>query len=283
MNTLLKRSLSGAVYAALLITSILCCKYSFLVFMLFAVAVMMHEFMRMTMQDEYKMSQILTIIAGCILFALVWAVRAFTAITAKFCFLALIPVFVVMVNSLYVKEKKDFGKFANVYTALLYIALPFTIYNFLVMSPYGDYNGWLLLIFFLLIWASDTGAYMFGMALGQKFGGKLFPSISPKKSWIGFWGGFAVCLLASFVIYLTGSYQWAGLEDFSWYHAILMAAVMNVTGVYGDLFESQWKRHYEVKDSGTIIPGHGGLLDRFDSAIFAIPAGMLYLVIFNFI
>lgn len=283
MNTFTKRAISGIVYAGLLISSILWCKYSFLVFMLFAISVMMHEFMRMTMGSEYKVSQTLTIIAGCVLFGIVWAIRAFDAIIAKFCFVAMIPVFVVMVNSLYVKYKKDFGKFANVYTALMYIAIPFTIYNFLVFSHDGQYSGWLLLAFFLIIWASDTGAYLFGMSLGQKFGKKLFPSISPKKSWVGFWGGLFLALVVGVVLFLTGSFEFSGLKDFSWYHALGLSAVMNVSGVYGDLFESQWKRHYEVKDSGSIIPGHGGLLDRFDSAIFAIPAGMIYLAVFNFI
>jgi phosphatidate cytidylyltransferase len=133
----------------------------------------------------------------------------------------------------------------------------------------------LLLSFFVIIWGSDVGAYLFGITLGQKYGKKLFPSISPKKSWIGFWGGlFMAVVLAVGLHYL-------GLLPFELRHCIVMSVLLNVTGVYGDLIESQWKRHYEVKDSGNIIPGHGGLLDRFDSALIAIPIGIIYLVLWN--
>lgn len=283
MNTLCKRTISGAVYLIVLVSCVLFCKYSFLAVMLFLCGVMLHEFMKMTMNDEYKVSQAMTIITGLSFFTLVWAVRAFPQITAEFVFLSIIPLMAVMIDSLYVKDKGDFGKFANVYTALFYIAIPMSINIFLVMDQFGEYNGWLLICFFVIIWCSDIGAYIFGMALGQKFGKKLFPSISPKKSWIGSWGGFAMAIVSSIVMYFTGLWQYAGLEDFTLGHAIALSGLMNVAGVYGDLFESQWKRHYEVKDSGTIIPGHGGLLDRLDSTIFAVPIGVLYLSLFKYI
>lgn len=283
MKPLLKRSISGLVYLAVLLGCILWCKFSFLALMLFMTGVMLYEFLRMTMGKEYRFSQTLTIITGLAFFAMVWAVRAIPAVTAEFILLAFVPLFAVMVNSLYVKDKTDFGKFANVYTALLYIAMPMSVTNFIVMDKMGHYSGMLLLAFFIIIWASDIGAYIFGMAFGQKYGKKLFPSISPKKSWIGFWGGFVLALLVSVLLFITGFWQYAGLDDMTWWHALLLGAVMNVAGVYGDLFESQWKRHYEVKDSGTIIPGHGGMMDRLDSAIFAIPVGMLYLSLFQMI
>ena len=117
------------------------------------------------------------------------------------------------------------------------------------------------------------GAYLFGITLGQKYGKKLFPSISPKKSWIGFWGGVFTSVLVAVVLHNVGLFQ---LDII---HCIVIAVLLCITGVYGDLIESQWKRHYNVKDSGNIIPGHGGLLDRFDSALIAIPMGVIYLVI----
>ena len=116
---------------------------------------------------------------------------------------------------------------------------------------------------------------MFGITLGQKYGKKLFPSISPKKSWIGFWGGLFAAVAVAVILH------YAGLFKFDLIHCIIMSLLLSVTGVYGDLIESQWKRHYEVKDSGNIIPGHGGLLDRFDSALIAIPIGIIYLVLWN--
>lgn len=283
MNTLCKRTLSGAVYLLVLVSCVLYNKYSFLAIMLLFCGVMLHEFMKMTMGDEYKLSQVLTIITGLSYFSFVWAVRAFPQITAELVFLSIIPLMAVMINSLYVKDKGDFGKFANIYTALFYIAIPMSINIFLVMDKFGEYSGWLLICFFIIIWCSDIGAYIFGITLGQKFGRKLFPSISPKKSWIGFWGGLLLAVAASVVMYFTGLWQYAGLEEFTLFHAIVLGALMDVAGVYGDLFESQWKRHYEVKDSGSIIPGHGGLLDRLDSTIFAVPIGVLYLSLFKYI
>jgi phosphatidate cytidylyltransferase len=184
-----------------------------------------------------------------------------------------------MINSLYVKDKSRFDKFANLYTAILYIAVPWSMLNFAVFSPDCVFNGKLLLCFFCIIWGSDVGAYCFGMALGQKFGKKLFPSISPKKSWVGFWGGMVTAVAVSIILYYAGIFPLnAGKQIFNLINCIAIAVLLDVAGVYGDLIESQWKRHYEVKDSGTLIPGHGGLLDRFDSALIAIPIGIIYLV-----
>jgi phosphatidate cytidylyltransferase len=147
--------------------------------------------------------------------------------------------------------------------------------NFAVFNSEGEFNGILLLSFFVIIWGSDVGAYLFGMSLGQRYGKKLFPSVSPKKSWIGFWGGLFTAVLVAVLLNI------AGIFTFKMIHCIARAVLLCITGVYGDLIESQWKRHYDVKDSGSIIPGHGGLLDRFDSALIAIPIGIIYLVVMN--
>ena len=140
----------------------------------------------------------------------------------------------------------------------------------------------MLLCFFAIIWGSDVGAYLFGITLGQKYGKKLFPSISPKKSWIGFWGGMLLAIVVSITLYKLGWFpDFTNSETTNIVNYISMAVLLHVVGVYGDLIESQWKRHYNVKDSGNIIPGHGGLLDRFDSALIAIPIGIIYLVVMN--
>jgi phosphatidate cytidylyltransferase len=180
-----------------------------------------------------------------------------------------------MINSLYVKDKSRFDKFSNLYTALMYIAVPWSLLNFAVFNCNGEFDGKLLLCFFAVIWGSDVGAYLFGITLGQKYGKKLFPSISPKKSWIGFWGGLLMSAAVAVILH------YSGLFTFDIVHCIAMSTLLCLAGVYGDLIESQWKRHYEVKDSGNIIPGHGGLLDRFDSALIAIPIGIIYLVVMN--
>lgn len=246
--------------------------------MLFALVVMMWEFLRMTCGKEYKYSQILSILAGATLFTLVWLFKGFN-FPGRLVILAFVPVFILMINSLYVKDKSRFNKFANLYTAIIYIAVPWSVINFAVFGPDGEFNGMLLLSFFAIIWGSDVGAYLFGITLGQKYGKKLFPSISPKKSWIGFWGGMFMAIVISVILHYTGIFPLtSGRHTFDLVHCIAIAILLNVAGVYGDLIESQWKRHYDVKDSGTIIPGHGGLLDRFDSALIAIPIGIIYLV-----
>lgn len=284
MSNFWKRTIFGALYVAALVGCVLWNRYSFLVLMLILTGGMIAEFLRITMGSRYKYSQMLTVLAGVLFFALAWSVRSFpNLVPAKCTFLSFIPVLVVMINSLYVKDKSGFGTFANVYTSLLYIAVPMSALNFLVMNSSGEYNGLILLFFFILIWSSDIGAYLFGMSLGQKFGKKLFPSISPKKSWIGFWGGMFCTIAVCIAMYASGFWIEVGIHDMTWYHAIMLSIVMNIAGVYGDLFESQWKRHYDVKDSGDVIPGHGGFLDRLDSTIFAVPVGVIYLAAFNLI
>lgn len=279
MNNFIKRTISGIGFAAIMLAAFLTNKYVFGAVMLFCLIVMMWEFLRMTCGKEYKYSQILSILSGATLFTLVFCYRAFD-FPGRLIILSFVPVFLLMINSLYVKDKSRFDKFANLYTAILYIAVPWSVLNFAVFSPEGVFSGKLLLCFFCIIWGSDVGAYLFGITLGQKYGKKLFPSISPKKSWIGFWGGMLMAITVSVLLFTFGwfpKFSAHDVENVSNY--VAMAILLHVTGVYGDLIESQWKRHYNVKDSGNIIPGHGGLLDRFDSALIAIPIGVIYLVV----
>ena len=273
MNNFVKRTLSGIGFAAVMLAALLTNQFVFGFVMLLSLVVMMKEVLRMTCGSEYRLSQVLSIFAGVTLFSLVYLHAGFN-LPSRFLILAMVPLFILMVNSLYVKDKKSFHKFANLYTAILYIAMPWSLFNFAAFKA-AEFNGLLLLCFFALVWASDVGAYLFGITLGQKYGKKLFPSISPKKSWIGFWGGVATAVAVALLL------QKYGIFNFSTVHTIVLAILINVAGVYGDLIESQWKRHYALKDSGNIIPGHGGLLDRFDSALVAIPVGVMYLVVFN--
>ena len=274
MNNFIKRTISGIGFAAIMLAALLTNKYVFGTVMLLSLIIMMKEFLRMTCGKNYWFSQILSILAGATLFSLIYLFKGFN-FPGRLVILAFVPVFVLMINSLYVKDKSRFDKFSNLYAALIYIAVPWSLLNFAVFNGEGEFNGILLLCFFAIIWGTDVGAYLFGITLGQRYGKKLFPSISPKKSWIGFWGGIAMAVGVAVALH------YAGLFCFDLIHCICIALLLAVTGVYGDLIESQWKRHYEVKDSGTIIPGHGGLLDRFDSALIAIPIGIIYLVVMN--
>ena len=274
MNNFVKRTISGIGFVAIMLAAFLTNKYIFGAVMLLSLIIMMREFLKMTCGKNYWFSQILSILAGATLFILTFLFKAFN-FPGKLVILAFVPVFILMINSLYVKDKSIFDKFSNLYAALIYIAVPWSVLNFAVFNGEGDFNGILLLCFFAIIWATDVGAYMFGITLGQKYGKKLFPSISPKKSWIGFWGGLVTAVAAAVLLH------YAGIFRFDLIHCICMSLLLSVAGVYGDLIESQWKRHYEVKDSGSLIPGHGGLLDRFDSALIAIPIGIIYLVVMN--
>ena len=274
MNNFVKRTISGAGFGVIMLAAFLTNKYVFGAVMLLSLVIMMGEFLKMTCGKNYWFSQILSILAGATLFTLTYLYKGFE-FPGRLVILAFIPVFVLMINSLYVKDKSRFDKFSNLYAVLLYIAVPWSVLNFAVFDSEGGFNGMLLLCFFAIIWGTDVGAYIFGITLGQKYGKKLFPSISPKKSWIGFWGGLITAAGVAVALY------YCGLFRFDLIHCICMSLLLSVAGVYGDLIESQWKRHYDVKDSGTIIPGHGGLLDRFDSALIAIPIGIIYLVVMN--
>lgn len=275
MNSTVTRTISGIVFLVIVVASILLNKFLFGTLFLFILVCMMYEFYHITMADKYMWPRIIAIITGSTAFILVFLQCAYD-IPFRFISIAIVPILFLTCYALFLKDKTDFGLYSHLFTGLVYIAAPLSIANFLVFKG-GDYSGVLLLAFFIIIWCSDVGAYVFGMALGQKYGKKLCPEISPKKSWIGAWGGFFMAIAGSAVLHFTG------ILPFSLIHSIVLAALMNVAGVFGDLFESQWKRFYEVKDSGSIIPGHGGMLDRFDSTLLALPAGVLYLVLFNLI
>lgn len=274
MTNFIKRTLSGIGFAAIMLAAFLTNAYVYGVVMLLSLIIMMKEFLQMTCGRSYWYSQILSILSGVTLFVLTYLFKGFN-FPGRLVILSFIPVFLLMINSLYVKDKSRFDKFSNLYAVLVYIAVPWSLLNFAVFNSAGEFNGILLLSFFCIIWGTDVGAYIFGITLGQKYGKKLFPSISPKKSWIGFWGGLFTAILVAVGLHFIGMLR------FDLMHCIFIGVLLCVSGVYGDLIESQWKRHYEVKDSGTLIPGHGGLLDRFDSALIAIPIGIIYLVVTN--
>ena len=274
MKNFIVRTISSVGFVAVMLAALLTNKYMFGGIMLVSLVIMMREFLKMTCGTNYWFSQILSILAGATLFTLTYLFKGFEY-PGRLVVLAIVPVFILMINSLYVKDKSRFDKFSNLYAVLIYIAVPWSMLNFAVFNADGEFSGILLLCFFAIIWATDVGAYLFGITLGQKYGKKLFPSISPKKSWIGFWGGVFTSILVAVIL------NKVGLFAFDMLHCVIMAALLCVAGVYGDLIESQWKRHYEVKDSGNLIPGHGGLLDRFDSALVAVPVGIIYLAVIN--
>ena len=274
MNNVTVRTISGIAFIIVMVACLIFNKFLFAGMMIFIMSVMLVEFYEITMGHSYTFSKVLAILAGIFLFGILFAASTYH-IPMRFIALAMIPVFIVMINSLYVKDKDEYGKFSNIYTGLLYIAVPIALGNLIAFDKAGNFSGNLLLCFFIIIWCSDVGAFAFGISLGKRFPKKLFPTVSPKKTWIGFIGGVILSVVAAFVLYEIV------LLKFPLMHSLILALIMSVAGVYGDLYESQWKRVFGVKDSGKIIPGHGGLLDRFDSTLMAMPFGAIYLALFD--
>lgn len=274
MNNVVVRSISGIVFVVIMIACLLFNKFLFAGLVIFMMAVMLSEFYNITMGRMYTFSKILAIIAGIILFILMF-IRSSYHIPIRLVGLSMIPIFIVMINSLYVKDKDEYGKFSNIFTGLVYIAVPLALSNLIAFDKAGNFSGRLLLDFFIIIWCCDVGAFTFGISLGKIFPKKLFPEVSPKKTWIGFIGGVIMSIVSAYILFKVG------LLRFPLIHSLILAAIMSVASVYGDLYESQWKRVYGVKDSGNLIPGHGGLLDRFDSTLMAMPIGAIYLALFD--
>jgi len=185
----------------------------------------------------------------------------------------LVTIIYLLVAELYLKQEDPIADWAYTMLSQMYIALPFSLLNVLAFTatPQGtvNFNTLLPLSVFVFLWINDTGAYCTGSLIGRH---KLFPRISPAKSWEGSIGGAVFVLAAAWAIsyWLDGvmltTIEWLGL-----------GLVVVVFGTWGDLVESLFKRTLGIKDSGNILPGHGGMLDRFDSALLAIPAAVVYL------
>ena len=185
----------------------------------------------------------------------------------------LVTIIYLLVAELYLKQEDPIADWAYTMLSQMYIALPFSLLNVLAFTatPQGtvNFNTLLPLAVFVFLWINDTGAYCTGSLIGRH---KLFPRISPAKSWEGSIGGAVFVLAAAWAIsyWLDGvmltTLEWLGL-----------GIVVVVFGTWGDLVESLFKRTLGIKDSGNILPGHGGMLDRFDSALLAIPAAVVYL------
>ena len=197
-------------------------------------------------------------------------------------FLVLVPMMLlIMVVELYRKEKKPFDSLAHTFFSVLYIAAPFSMFPFSAFSHTGlntllphasiSFSPGIIIGFFILVWANDTGAYLTGATIGRH---PLFERISPKKTWEGFFGGVITSGLIAWLLS-----DWLGVVDtVNW---VIISVIISVAGTYGDLIESMLKRSTGVKDSGTIMPGHGGFLDRFDSAIISFPLVYLFILLFG--
>ena len=271
-SNLIQRTITGILFVTVLVGAILWSPISFGTLFAVIAALSVREFGHLMNQSgQVEINRNVASLSGAYLFL---ALMAFcTQVTDARVFLPyLLLLLYLMITELYLKKKNPLGNWAFTMLSQLYVALPFALLN--VLAFHNDptassvsYNPMLPLSVFIFIWLSDTGAYCVGSLIGKH---RLFERISPKKSWEGSVGGGVFAMAASLVF----AHYFPFLNEWEW---IGLALTVVVFGTWGDLTESLMKRLLGIKDSGNILPGHGGMLDRFDSALMAIPAAVVYL------
>lgn len=274
MRSLLIRTLSGAVFLALFLAALLWHPAAYCIIFTAAVVIMMHEYLKITLGDKEVPARVIAVSAGAAAFILTFLNQGY-GLPGKWLLVLPVMVALIFVAVLYCRKEDAYRYTPFITTSLLYIAMPFALTNLTVFGPDGSFDGRILLAIMIVIWSSDVGAYLSGMAFGQKHGHKLFPSISPKKSWEGYFGGLVLAIAAGWCV------SRFSLVDLPLYHSLILAVIINIASTIGDLVESQLKRNFGVKDAGKIMPGHGGLLDRFDGALLAFPVSVIYIVLFG--
>ena len=175
--------------------------------------------------------------------------------------LVLALTFLIFVVELFRNKEISFVNIGITILGVIYVALPLSLLTFLAFDTNNQYSYDLILSIFILVWLSDVGGYFAGINFGKH---KLLERISPKKTWEGVAGGLVLCIIGSYILSqffpIMSSYMW-----------LVLGVLICVSSVIGDLIESMLKRSANIKDSGNLLPGHGGILDRFDSVLFVIP------------
>lgn len=260
MSPLLTRILSGAVYVTLFLSAILISEKTFISLIAVFALCCINEFHKLI---SFKNSIPFIIFIALAGFLIYYPNSNITIILLGFTLIASLQ----LIYRLYSKTKLESSRFLEkIDISIRYIVLSFC---FLILLPYtnGEYNPYILINILILIWVNDSFAFIVGKNFGKT---KLFESVSPKKTIEGFVGGVVFAVIAGIII----SYQTTLYSVLDW---IIIALTTSILGTIGDLVESKFKRQANVKDSGNIMPGHGGLLDRLDSLIFAIPFLYLYI------
>ncbi len=272
-NNFIQRAVTGVLFVIVLVGCILYSPLSFGILFTIISALSVHEFAQLVSKSsEVSINKTITALGGAYLFLALMSFCTQQSVGARVFPPYLGLLLYMMITELYLKKKNPTGNWAYSMLSQLYVALPFALLNVLAFQNSPEtgsvtYNPILPLSIFVFIWLSDTGAYCVGSLIGKH---RLFERISPKKSWEGSIGGGIFSIASSlgfahFFPFMPG-WQWVGL-----------AIVVVIFGTWGDLTESLMKRQLGIKDSGNILPGHGGMLDRFDSALMAIPAAVVYL------
>jgi len=263
-----QRIIAGLIGAAIIVSSIWYSQYSY--FALFgAIAFLtLNEFYGLLGKNGIHTNKIIGHLTSSGLFVITFFVQI-GIITTQYFYILPALFFALFIAELYRRKEDSFQSIAYTLLGIIYIALPFSLFTVSAFFS-GSYTFGIVFGILFLVWANDIGAYAAGRAFGKT---KLFPSVSPKKTWEGSVGGVILSLITAWGL----SNFFHELSAWQW---IIIAIIVIITGSYGDLVESLLKRILAVKDSGEAIPGHGGFLDRFDALIFCLPFVTVFLKIF---
>jgi phosphatidate cytidylyltransferase len=280
LNNLTRRTLTGAYIVIFTLGGFWLHPVSFLITGLVILTGTMYEYYLMIRNTGIRPLTIPGIVTGVTAYSIASLVAS-GYLKSRF-FLVLIPLMIaIMIAELYRKQEKPFDSLAHTFFPVLYCAMPLSLLPFSAFSQeglssllyHGDmvFSPGIIVGFFILLWVNDSGAYLVGTAFGRH---RLMERISPKKSWEGFIGGLVLSTLVAW--FISG---WLGVVGRNKW--IIISLIISIAGTYGDLIESMLKRSMGVKDSGTIMPGHGGFLDRFDSALLSFPLVFLFISLFG--
>jgi phosphatidate cytidylyltransferase len=253
------RAITGILFVVVLISSLLLGQWTFTIFFALISLLCLDEFYKIVTKVDIKPNRL---VGGLLATTILLSFALFrNDLISLNHFLFIVPfITLVFLHELYRKTEKPFINIAYTFFGVIFTVVPFLFFLNLGFLK-GGYDFHYPLGFLILLWASDTGAYLSGMSFGKT---KLFERHSPKKTWEGFFGGMALSILAAVIF----SYYFQAAQPWQW---ITSAVIIAVFGTYGDLSESMLKRSYQIKDSGNLLPGHGGLLDRFDGLLLAAP------------
>lgn len=268
-SNLTQRLITAIAGSAVVIAAVMYSPWTYFAIFALMTLLTLREFYLLSGLDGMAPQKTFGILVGVLIFSASFFIE-FRHISYRYYFL-IVPLmsFVYMIKLYKKNEQKPFTNIAFTFLGLFYVAVPFALLNIAVFEN-GTYNPQIMLGCLLILWANDTGAYFAGSKFGRT---KLFERISPKKSWEGAFGGAALALGFA---YLLGLYL-TSLANWEW---LCIAVIIIVCGDYGDLVESHLKRSIQIKDSGNVLPGHGGFLDRFDGLLISAPFIVAFLELF---
>ena len=274
MKNLIIRALTGIIFVVVLISAIYIHPIFFLILFCIITGLTLWEFGGLFKHFEIANLQGTVNVLGGVYLFIATFVYANGLTDGKIFLPYLLFIMLTMIAELYYKAPNPINNWAFTLFAQVYCAGSFSILNFIGAEPgtpgVMSYTPLFIMAIFIFVWLDDTGAYLVGSLIGKH---KLFERISPKKSWEGFFGGLILSLASS------QAFAWFAPEinRMNW---LGLAATVVLFGTWGDLIESLLKRTLGVKDSGNVLPGHGGMLDRFDSVMLAVPASYIYIELF---